>query len=833
MTKLSFRWLTLLGLVFSAGCGGDKAADEGQAVADTPAEETTPPEEQKDLRVLGTVPPFVFIDQHRNTFALDDVKGRVWIANFIFTQCLSTCPIQTVKMAALQESLKDEPFWSAVRMVSFTVDPENDSPEVLASYATKHKATPNWHFLTGARKDLWGFCEKGLMLPVDESGLDPKMPILHSPRIVLIDGKGQIRGYYDGLDDASLEKLKADMQVLLKETSSITGYNRIAYPNEIIQTKWLEPRAEQQKAMASSYDVFHDFKFNDRVQFSGVTFRNRVVEDACKNNIAGHYDHGNGIAVADVDGDGLLDVYLTTQLGSNELWKNNGNGTFQQIANSKLALADKISVAASFSDTDNDGDPDLFVTTTRGGNFFFENVGGGKFEDKTKSAGLDYSGHSSAGVFFDYDNDGLLDLFVCNVGVFTDKENTGVGGFHRVLKDAFAGHLKPESRNEASILYRNLGGNRFENVTNETGLVDVGWSGDASPIDLNDDGFLDLYVLNMQGHDHYWENVGGKTFKDRSRELFPKTPWGAMGVKVFDFDNNGRMDIFLTDMHSDMSLPVTMEEEKQKSKMRWKENFLLSGGMSIFGNALFRNDGEQKFTEVSDETGAENYWPWGLSVGDLNADGYDDAFITASMNYPFVYAVNSVLLNGKGKKFYDAEFVLGVEPRRERRTARPVFTLDPLGADKDHQMVKMGNLTKPSEMWGSLGSRSSVLFDLDNDGDLDVFTNEFNDGPMILISDLASKREIRWAKIHLEGEKSNRDGLGARVVVKAGGAKFTKIHDGKSGYLSQSRFGLYFGLDAATSIDEVVVSWPSGTTQKVAGPLETNRSITIRESEAK
>ena len=120
------------------------------------------------------------------------------------------------------------------------------------------------------------------------------------------------------------------------------------------------------------------------------------------------------------------------------------------------------------------------------------------------------------------------------------------------FEDAFSGHLKPE-RAERSILYRNEGGNRFVDVSQRTGLVDLSWSGDASAVDVNDDGWLDLYVLNMLGDNQYYENAGGKRFVRKSRQVFPRTSWGAMGIKVFDFNNDGRLDIFITDMHSDMS----------------------------------------------------------------------------------------------------------------------------------------------------------------------------------------------------------------------------------------------------------------------------------------
>ena len=147
-------------------------------------------------------------------------------------------------------------------------------------------------------------------------------------------------------------------------------------------------------------------------------------------------------------------------------------------------------------------------------------------------------------------------------------------------------------------------------------------------------------------------------------------------------------------------------------------------------------------------------------------------------------------------------------------------------------MVELGSLTKPSEMWGSLGSRSSVIVDLDNDGDLDVFTNEFNDGPMILVSNLAENRPIRWIKVKLVGSKSNKDGLGAKIVVSAGGSTFTKVHDGQSGYLSQSQYPVYFGLEEATEVDEIVIDWPSGARQTVAGPVATNQLIEIVEPAA-
>src|SRR5437763_11684891 len=276
---------------------------------------------------------------------------------------------------------------------------------------------------------------------------------------------------------------------------------------------WLLDRAAQENRLAAASTVMHDFRFTDRVAASGITFVNRVVDDAGKAYKLVHYHHGSGVCSADVDGDGLPDLYFATQLGTNQLWKNVGNDRFVDITTSSgLAMPDAIAVACSFADIDNDGDPDLFVTTVRHGNHLFENLGGGRFRDITQAAGVGYVGHSSGAVFFDYDGDGKLDLFVANVGVYTSDQR-GPGGFYVGLRDAFMGHLHPE-RAEASILYRNMGGNRFSDVTTATGLVDKSWSGDATALDINHDGFPDLYILDMQGGDHLWLNEGGKHLHD-------------------------------------------------------------------------------------------------------------------------------------------------------------------------------------------------------------------------------------------------------------------------------------------------------------------------------
>ncbi len=798
------------------------------------------------LRVLFDAPEFKFIDQTGSPFGTNELRGKVWVANFMFTRCTATCPVQTAKIARLQERALRWPDSDRVRFVSISVDPQYDTASRLLEYAGLHGADPaNWKFLTGPREDIFRICKDGFKLPVKEGGADGSTPITHSPMFALVDGRLRIRGFYDSLAESACDKLLMEMRILLAEPPpGSSELLHACYPPDVFDPPWLDRRKDAQLATADELGVYHDFGFTDRVEASGIQFVNRAVADATWNYKVHHYDHGNGLAAADVDGDGLIDLYFTSQVGGNELWRNLGNGRFENItAAAGVALEGRVCVAASFADIDNDGDPDLFVTTTRHGNALFENQGQGRFLDISAKSGLDYTGHSSSAEFFDFDGDGRLDLFLTNVGKFTTDEigqSEDLHGrehpYYVGILDAFAAHLFPE-RSERSILYHNDGENRFRDVSANVGLVHTGWSGDATPLDANGDGWIDLYVLGMQGNDEYYENVDGRRFDRKSRDVFPESPWGAMGVKSFDYNNDGRMDVFVTNMHADMfKLFGVGPQEKQKVPAEIVPKSIYQGrneGMNIFGNAFYENQGEGRFKEVSDQINAENLWPWGSSVADLNADGFQDVFITSSMNLPYRYHVNSLLLNDHGKKFQDAEFILGVEPRRGGRTATPWYAgecSDPHYAKKRICADWNGRV----QMWAALGSRSSVIFDLDQDGDLDIVTNDFHSQPMVLISNLSERNpDAHYLKIQLQGTRSNRNGLGATVQVTAAGRTATQVNDGQSGYLSQSVLPLYFGLDAAATVDRVAVQWPGGRRQVLEGPIPSNQQLLIVEEESR
>ena len=624
---------------------------------------------------------------------------------------------------------------------------------------------------------------------------------------------------------------------------------------------WMLTRRDQERAMASSSVALHDFRFTDALASSGIAFVNQMVDDAGRTYKAVHYDHGSGLCAADVDGDGRTDVFFVTQRGSNGLYKNAGGGRFTDItAAAGLGAVDQIGVGCAFGDIDNDGRPDLFVTTVRHGNHLFHNDGGGTFTDITSRAGVTHSGHSSGALFFDYDGDGKLDLFVTNVGRYTTND-TGAGGYYIGVTDAFMGHLHPD-RAEASILYRNRGDGRFEDVSRQTGLVDKSWSGDASIIDVDDDGRPDLYLTNMQGENHLWRNDGGTRFRDETARWFPRTPFGAMGLKVFDFNGDGRLDLFITDMHSDMIDmidPADWSGKARKTNAAHVQDGMMPTGRAhlMFGNALFAKQGVgagagagvgagagAAYAEVSDSMGVETYWPWGPSVDDLNADGWDDIFVSNSMNFPYPYATNDVFLNEAGQHFLPAAFTLGVEPRRGSVTQQDWFVAQcgPNGADRDSKVCQncrqpdaassgcRMNAAGEATMMASRGTRSSVMFDVDGDGDLDIITNEFNAAPQVLLSNLAATHTVHWLSLHLRGTASNRQAVGAHVtVVLADGRRLVKVNDGQSGYLSHSDLPLYFGLGTADAAASSELRGPSGKKPVIGGPIAGGKRIEVVE----
>ena len=281
-----------------------------------------------------------------------------------------------------------------------------------------------------------------------------------------------------------------------------------------------------------------------------------------------------------------------------------------------------------------------------------------KFEDVTAKAKLTHVGHSQSAVFFDYDNDGKVDLFLTNTSSWTsNKFDThsrywlGNGDFASIM-------LSPKEHN---VMYRNNGDGTFTDVTEKVGLKGRGWAGDAVAFDYNGDGKMDLFVGCMFGRSQLYRNDGGK-FTDVTLSVLKRTPWGAIGTKTFDSRNLGRFDLFVVDMHSDMWMgldrnhrslsdardyqnskfapplrapgnlgPQEIAEEReliQKMDTRPEEVF--------FGNAFYRNEGGGKFVEVSEKVGLETFWPWGIADGDFDNDGWVEMFPARRYGLPIL-----------------------------------------------------------------------------------------------------------------------------------------------------------------------------------------------------
>lgn len=789
--------------------------------------------------IIKTISEFQLTDQTGVRVNRESFYNYIWVINFVSADCDEICELQTRLMSGLQKLLAPE-IGPSIRFVSIMKNTEQYKADTIKNFIKSRKLdSSQWQILSSSNEDVLKFSNNFIHHKIKTPAQD--LDQLNTA-LFIVDWEGRLRGKYDIILSETLS-VKNNIFTKFKEDLANVFIERKILPESLLENAKADPRAERQKARAKSLDIFTDFSLTDKIKDSGITFQHKIVNDVGINYKAIHYDHGNGMAIADIDGDGWEDIYFTTLSGTNELWRNRGDGTFENITDrAGLNISDRIGMAASFGDIDNDGDPDLYISNIRAGNILFENDGTGKFKDITKSSSTGVKAHSSGTIFFDYDKDGLLDLFVTNVGKYTtdtladvtlysaEGQVTSEYTYYVGYKDAFAGHLKPE-RNETSILFKNMGNNRFEDVTKELGLVNNIWSGDATIIDGNNDGWPDLYIVNMQGNDEYYENQQGKAFNRKSRDIFEKTPWGSMGLRSFDYDNDGDMDLYVTDMHSDMREYIGIEKEKLKSNVQDPESFLKSGGNSIFGNAFYENNGDGSFTEISDKIGVENYWPWGPSTGDLNADGYEDLFIASSMAYPFRYHINSVLLNDQGKGFIDSEYKLGVEPRRAGIISKPWFEIDCENTHKSHLVCVNSNTPTSSRtvVWGALGSRSAAIFDLDQDGDQDIVTLEFNHEPMVLINNISDKRDINYLRIKLNGTKSNRNGIGAVVKLYAGDHIYTKVNDGNSGYLGQSVAPLYFGLANNKKINKIEVVWPSGIRQVLSDDLTINGLMNIIE----
>ncbi len=490
-----------------------------------------------------------------------------------------------------------------------------------------------------------------------------------------------------------------------------------------------------------------------------------------------------GLALFDYDGDGKIDIYFLNGaplLGTrvdvpprNALYRNEGGWKFTDVTD-EAGLGDTgYGLGVAVGDYDNDGDPDVYLNNY-GPNVLYRNNGDGTFSDVTGQAGVADGSKVGAGAcFLDMDKDGDLDLYVANYVKFSYETHVPrhVDGFHQ-YSDPLDYLPEPDT------LYRNNADRTFTDVSKESGIAgQVGTGMGMVCADYDDDGDTDVFIANDGIPNYLFENDGtgkfqevglmaGAAYNMNGHEL------GSMGVDCGDYDNDGRLDFFMTSYQK--QLPV-----------------------------LYRNLGDDFLEDVTLASGAGAgsfpYVNWGTGFVDFDNDGDRDIFIACGhlldnihlYDDSSAYHVRNILLMNTG----DGKFV---------------NVSDHCG---DGLAVK-------------LSSRGAGFDDLDNDGDLDVVILNSRQQPTILKNDTAS--ENHWIQIRLRGVKTNRDGVGARVVVAA--SDLTQVDEVHSGRGYQSHYGtrLHFGLGKRDQVDRVEVRWIGGGTDVVENP-PVDRLLTITE----
>ena len=491
---------------------------------------------------------------------------------------------------------------------------------------------------------------------------------------------------------------------------------------------------------------------------------------------------GSGAAFFDVDGDGWMDVLLVngkdwTPRGRHTtavLYRNNHNGTFTDITRGSGLDVEMYGIGVAVADFDNDGRDDVYITALEG-DHLFHNEGNGKFKNVTAASGIRNASFGTSAAWLDYDRDGKVDLFVANYVQWSEK-----GDLWCSLDGSVKSYCTPESyKGTSSRLFHNLGGGRFEDVTNKAGLGDPNSKSlGVTIIDFDNDGWPDIFVSNDTQPNKLYHNNRNGTFGEQAMSAGVAygedgVARGAMGVDWADYDRSGRAH-------------------------------LLVGNFSNQMLGLYHNEGNGLFVDEApiSSVGRESLLSltFGVFFFDYDLDGYPD------------------ILTANG---HIEEEIGRVQPKIKYQ--EPPLLFHNLGAKKFENVSNAvgADFKKP------LVGRGAIYGDFDHDGDLDVLLTS-NNGPTRLYRNDGGNRN-KWISIRTIGAKSNRDGIGASVaIVSASGKQWNVVRSGSS-YASQSDLSLVFGLGQDPIVKSIEVTWPSGTTQKFAN-VAANQFITIDEA---
>ena len=514
---------------------------------------------------------------------------------------------------------------------------------------------------------------------------------------------------------------------------------------------------------------------------------------------------GASVAVADFDRDGWQDLYVTNsgEGSANRLYRNKGDGTFSEVA-AAMGVADVnragtgVSMGALWGDFDNDGYEDLFLYKY-GRPELFKNEGGQGFVRVSERAGLPSWVNANAAIWWDYDADGRLDLFLS--GYWPEDIDLWHLKTTRIMPESF----EYAENGGRKYVFHNRGDGTFEETSAALGIQSRRWTLAAAAADLSGTGFPDLFVANDYGISQLYANQGGKRFVEVGRESgVGRTPKSGMNASFGDIFNDGRLSIYKTNI----SEPGVLVQANDL----WVPKARAAGAGLEFENLA---------SAMGVDLGG---WSWGSQFGDLNNDGTLD-----------LYLVNGYVSAGERTSYwYDfAEIAVGHKRIIADAANWPAMRGRSLSGYQHKRVWTNDGAGRFTEVAQDVGAsdthdgRAVALADLSNRGVLDVIVANQR-GPLLVYTNTVSPGR-HWIGVDLEGTASNRSGIGARVEVQWNGRRQVQETNGGSGFSAQNQRPLHYGLGSATSVDRVVIRWPSGRTDTLDRP-GIDRVHRVRES---
>lgn len=522
---------------------------------------------------------------------------------------------------------------------------------------------------------------------------------------------------------------------------------------------------------------------------------------------------GCGVAVGDVTGDGKPDLVFSSFSGVS-VFKNEGSLRFKDITASSGIHVDSANFATGVTlvDIDADGDLDLFVARWQNPCRLYINNGNGTFTDRAPNFGLNVTEESVHSVFFDYNNDGLVD---CYILVYSNSQNVKVGATSRSSPIPDPTHSPTEVRHtgKSDYLFKNNGNGTFTDVSAEAGIADVGMGLSATVGDITMDGWPDIYVANdFNSTDIIYINNKNGTFTARQNEMTRRSSLFSMGSDIGDLNNDGLPDIVTTDMLPD-------------NHVRRITNGGMTGDMSIYNptydsnqisrNMVHLNRGNNLFSDVGYMTGmAATDWSWSCLIADFDTDGRPDVFIA----------------NGYASDISNQDYVYNLS-----QSTATAIKADYL-REPNFMFQNTGPLTYKSvaEQWGIddiSATMGAAYADLDGDGDLELIVANLDTVPFIYKNNSSSNKNSNWIQFKFLGRASMPSGLGAKVWVVAGGQKQYRENYVVRGYQSTVSGTLHVGLGANKLVDSAIVEWPDGS-REVLTKIKSNQTITFNHSRA-